>query len=439
MARTSLVGFLFVGAGALLVQQEREKRHWSEDEASVLQRMQYWSPAEEALPSTGKYLLFTTDAGGLNNIRIGWEMTGLVALRTGRTLVLPPKAGMYLLDFGPWNTRIVGDTSNWTRQTAVEDLINLKQLKGVLPTLTAEEFEKEVGMTWAEAKEQSEATPQKDYTVCHFSDWDRFTSKFLYMEGKSPKREGFSCGEWWLRGGPRTEFRQEMTEADWALLRHGFVWHPDAFAIAAKAVHYLGLFQYVAVHARYGDFAEHQAQRSPEDIYDNWKPLIDNATALYISTDRQENFYDGFAERHNIRLVMWPDLFTEATGGALSDVKKQFSPERFYKMTGLVEELICTFARVFVGTDRSSFTGHIERMRIHSDAPVKMRLVHTDGDPFILAHGGHHGPDGVSREIQVPLERIQQSISDWDKREWIVPAVTKGDSFMKSTRPHGLV
>jgi len=385
----------------------------------VLQRMQYWRKPTSELPSTGKYLLFSPDAGGLNNIRIAWEMSGLVALHTGRTLVLPPKARMYLLDFGPWNTGLVGDTSNWTGTTRVEDLIDVTQLKGALPTLTMEEFEAEVGMEWNEARGQAEQAPFKQDSY-QLSDWSLLTGKFVFMDGR--RRDAFKMGQWWLRGGPRDELRREITDADWGLLRHGFVWHQDAFSIAAKAVHHLGLFDYVAIHARYGDFAEHQAQRSPEDIYENWKSLIDNSSALYVATDRQQEF-NGFAERHKVNLVMWPDLFTATTGGVLSGVKQLYTPERFFKLMGPVEELICTYAKVLVGTDRSSFTGHIQRMRIHVDAPVSKPLVHTDGTYGTVSN----------REMQVPLDEIEQSIQRWEQRDWIVPPITQGDHFAKKT------
>jgi hypothetical protein len=412
-----LPALLLARHAAALVIEGPEKRALGYDE--VIQRMRYWSRPTSALPSTGKYLLFTPDAGGLNNIRIGWEMTGLVALHTNRTLVLPPKSRMYLLDFGPWNQELVGDTSNWTHNTRVEDLIDVTQLKGVLPTLTMEEFEAEVGMKWEQARYQAEMTrPQGSHRL---SDWSALTGKFVFMDGQG-NREGFDMGQWWLQGGPRDEVRPEVTEVDWGLLRHGFVWHQDVFSIAAKAVHYLGLFDYMALHARYGDFAEKQAQRTPDEIYENWRPLIANASAMYVATDRQGQF-DGFAKRHGVKLVMWPDLFTAATGGVLSAEKQLYTRERFFKLMGPVEEVICTYAKVFIGTDRSSFTGHIQRMRIHADAPVTKRLSHTDGNPFARS----------SREMQVPLDEIQRSIQQWQQRNWVVPDITKGEHFRKKT------
>merc|ERR1740121_1822398 len=350
------------------------------------------------------------------------ELAGVVARRTNRTLVLPFRQPFYMLDFGPWNKALVGNIRRWNRTTALEELINLEQLKSVLPTLTAEEFQAETGIPWHVARQRSveKNTHGRDPSVCKFEDWESLTHRFLYMDGV--KREPFDCAEWFLRGGPRLELRKDMTDADWALLRHGFVWHRDAFEIAAKVIRYLGLFEYVAVHARYGDFAETQAERSADDIYNNWKVMIDNATATYVATDRQERFLSLIVQR-KVKVIMWPDLFKETTGGLLVETRKRFSEERWYKLIGLVEELICTYSKVFIGTDRSSFTGHIERMRLHADAPVKMHLVHTDGSPYKTGK--------ADRKVRVPLEEIGAQIDAWKQRPWKVAPITSGDKFLE--------
>mmetsp|Transcript_25213 Transcript_25213/g.36971 ORF Transcript_25213/g.36971 Transcript_25213/m.36971 type:complete len:121 (+) Transcript_25213:242-604(+) len=65
----------------------------------------YWSnipsDAEYKSPlydlSKEKYLTFEPDHGGWNNIQINMETVLVVAVPMGRTLVLPPDAGMYLL------------------------------------------------------------------------------------------------------------------------------------------------------------------------------------------------------------------------------------------------------------------------------------------------------------------------------------------------------
>merc|ERR1719428_1707034 len=78
------------------------------------------------------------------------------------------------------------------------------------------------------------------------------------------------------------------------------------------------------------------------------------------------------------RIVTWDDLFSYTTNNVLSDLKEKFTEERWWKLTGPVEEVICTYSKVFVGSPLSTFTGHIQRMRIHAEAPVTSTLMHTD-------------------------------------------------------------
>merc|ERR1719215_1311820 len=97
------------------------------------------------------------------------------------------------------------------------------------------------------------ATQVKDDQICHIPAYQAVNAELLFMPGTG-RREGFSCGDWSELGGPRDVLKDGMKEDDWKLLTHGFVWHPDAFNIASKAVHYLGIFNYGALHARYNDF-----------------------------------------------------------------------------------------------------------------------------------------------------------------------------------------
>jgi len=352
------------------------------NEKTLLKRMQWWSIAGPEMAPTDKYLLFTADGGGLNNIRMGWEMTGLVAQYTGRTLVLPPPAPIYLLDWGDRKTGFLpaGMTSGNTK-TDISNMLNLKQLKTMLPTLTWHEFQQRTGLTWEEAKNQAvKVEPEKVQECEALSDYNSVSSKFLFMSGDGDRREGFSCAEWYLRGGPKPLLAYQVGSRGYALLTHGFMWHEDAFQIAAKVVSYLGLFNYTALHARYNDFeANFGVQPDPQQVIDRMSPWLGSGVKFYIASDEPKKFAG--LNMYSADVVMWPDLLGQATNGLLAKEKERFTEERWFKLTGPVEELICAFSKVFVGSERSSFTGHIQAMRIQAEAPVTSRILNTDDFP----------------------------------------------------------
>jgi len=373
----------------------------------VLSRMQWWSKGGRPKASTDKYLLFTPDSGGLNNIRIGWEMTGLVALHTGRTLVLPPAEPMYLLDYGPRLAPYLPQSmTQENTKTKIEDLIDLNQTKTMLPILTWEQFHHRTGLSWEDVDKQAE---RLDDTI-NFVECDQVAlygavqAKYLMMPGTG-RREGFSCGEWWALGGPKPKLKQLTGDAGLALLTHGFMWHPDAFRIASKAVKFMGLFNYVALHARYNDFQFKESREPADDIFQKLGPFLEPGAVLYIASDEPQKF-EGLG-KHGVKVVLFEDLLSDKGGNVLTHEKAKYDPERWFKLTGLVEELICAYAKMFVGSDKSSFSGHIQRMRKHVRPPVSSLLDHTDM---------HQTPAEINEEIR----KWQSGTS------WRLPG-TKGD------------
>merc|ERR1719326_898291 len=94
--------------------------------------------------------------------------------------------------------------------------------------------------------------------------------------------------------------RQPWQTPTWAfpLLRNHFVWHPDAFDIASKVVDHLGLFSYVSMHIRYGDF---QFQANKENatrtiLNQGWLSLLQQESEQvherYTLEDRESQVHE---------------------------------------------------------------------------------------------------------------------------------------------------
>ena len=109
------------------------------------------------------------DFGGFNNVRMGFEYVVTFALLTGRTLVLPPPVGWYLLDWGP----IARDTGGATGGVSdFFEFFDLADLKRAVPTIsTAEWIERAAGAklapaarwTWARGRRGC-AKPTRSWT-----------------------------------------------------------------------------------------------------------------------------------------------------------------------------------------------------------------------------------------------------------------------------------
>ena len=86
--------------------------------------------------SDEKYLTFTIDRGGWNNVRMSMEIIFVVAAATGRTLVLPPKEPLY---------RLAADKENKQRGFADFYPLNSPEFAKRVKTISMEEFVKREG------------------------------------------------------------------------------------------------------------------------------------------------------------------------------------------------------------------------------------------------------------------------------------------------------
>eukprot|EP00747_Dinoflagellata_sp_TGD_P085763 gnl/TRDRNA2_/TRDRNA2_162995_c0_seq2.p1 gnl/TRDRNA2_/TRDRNA2_162995_c0~~gnl/TRDRNA2_/TRDRNA2_162995_c0_seq2.p1 ORF type:complete len:549 (-),score=94.75 gnl/TRDRNA2_/TRDRNA2_162995_c0_seq2:72-1718(-) len=382
-------------AGTISAAEEDKKAH---DKHRVLARMQYWNfaqsssesfsrggdkPDSEPVDKTERYFLFDPDAGGLNNIRLGWEVAGLIALHSNRTLVLPPPSGFYLID---WNSTVNKQTTS-----KIEDFINLAQLQKGLKVITYDEFARNenpdlISFLPMDVKDQPRLCDFKTYSG---------NERVFYAKHSKDEREApriFGCTEWTHLGEPRMHDSSKQTfwgavagwqpdEHDAALLRNNFVWHQEAFELAAPIIADLGLFQYNALHARYGDLQYQEVKQPAHKIVEQWyapgvnQNLMGENTTLYISSDEKaDSFIEAF-RKQGIR-AKWSKDYFENPNSPIATLLAEKGPQRVNQLKGPVEQLVCTFGRTFVGTRLSTFTGYIHTLRAKADAPQKELLYH---------------------------------------------------------------
>jgi len=433
-----LLPLLRTAAAAALVQAPAAWAGYAVGELSlddVAARMRYWrevAPGAEALrdaKDSRKYLLVEQDGAGMNNKRIGWEMAGLVALHSGRVLVLPPNSVWWMID-------VNGTTSK------TEDFINLEQLRGGLPVLTFQEFARKErqalelpAWTVQDTFEGNQLKDWQDYALGHFkspgkthAEWCELSSyrsdATVIYANHYPEGRFLDCEKWFELGQPQfTEDANpwQVPNSAYSLLRNHFVWHKDVFDLAAPIVQQLGLFGYVALHARFNDFKDFDpaAVQPAEGILSKWAetPMSGGAllqrsgrvgsssllsakrsmarahrvlnrimhwvtpgSVLYVSTDEtDEHFLRAFRQRGID--ARWSHDFFEKADSPIADIIRR-DPVRANKLRGPVEQAVCAFGRLFLGTSKSTFSAYITRMRIYADAPQtglkeETRLFHT--------------------------------------------------------------
>jgi hypothetical protein len=108
---------------------------------------------------------------------------------------------------------------------------------------------------------------------------------------------------------------------------------------------------YSALHVRRGDFQYKECLIPAEEWYETTKKLWHPKEILYISTDETDKtFFEPLAKYHELRYL---ENYTEKAN--LSNLDNHFM--------GMVESIVASRGRLFVGTWHSTFTGYIMRLR----------------------------------------------------------------------------
>mmetsp|Transcript_26528 Transcript_26528/g.56440 ORF Transcript_26528/g.56440 Transcript_26528/m.56440 type:complete len:432 (-) Transcript_26528:538-1833(-) len=124
---------------------------------------------------------------------------------------------------------------------------------------------------------------------------------------------------------------------------------------------------YFAMHVRRGDFQWPKMRISAEEWYENTRPWLKEGELLYIATDEtNRTWFEPLMKHYRVSFL---DDYSELAG--LSDLDPNY--------VGMIDQVVASRSKVFVGTYFSSFSAFIGRMRgYHGVSGKKMYYSHPD-------------------------------------------------------------
>lgn len=331
----------------------------------------------------GKYLTFEPDNGGWNNIRMSFEFFVLLAAWTGRTLVIPPKCGMYRLDRPEWGMTV----------TSFDELYNLDDLRKVMRVISMEEFLDTESSRLGVTKDQID---WKDVKNISCGDWSSKTTRgektlFGKLREKSVNlpqadpRHHFpfswvtadekSTNSWLLHG-----LMEDHDGKNWRYLYaavHHFYnasrfTHPDVekltremnkfkkfhlhyteefYYVATRIIRELGLGKYSSLHVRRGEFQYTETRIEENQLVANTRGFLEEGEKIYIASDEETSWFKIMASHHELH------TFQKFQNTLLSDLNINS------KAFGMIEQMVASMGNTFVGTPISTFSHHIFEFR----------------------------------------------------------------------------
>ena len=370
-----------------------------------------------------KYITMEIDFGGFNNVRQGIEVVLGAALLTGRTLVLPPARGWYLINWGP-KKRDQSGSDNSGATSSISDFFDVNDLKKYIDVITTEEFfnrERQRFGIPARFTAQNIAhgnSPDlqpfdkwwraQNKHVAVMAEWNPMASVIMWPSKAAVKASNAlgrlpQNGQAFLAGRREQEYTRAQKEADvllfpmdytkgwrflgqiasWALFaqqaqdkvfkgffRDGVHYVPEVYEVAAQIVAKLGGFgAFSSAHVRRNDLQYKEVFISGDKTAQHVTNLLKPGESLYIATDElAPGFFKALSQGRKV--YRWHDFVKP---------KGLIEPRAVsYRIGGLIEQVICAAGRVFIGTPQSTFTGFIPRLRGYMDAADKNTYFHTE-------------------------------------------------------------
>lgn len=349
-----------------------QKSSAAEKAIAVADLMQYWKrgaqKAKDANLSVqldrARYMTFETDGGGFNNIRMAFEYFVDVARQSGRTLVLPPREGWYLLDWGSpkrgeWLPP--GTSSSYVEYWDIEDL------RKHIPVITADEFYDRESAHWG-LPEYMQPSHQHEGHVVNTPDISKY-KRWLYDNsmvaencGHGPNLAKTSAPLLHFPYNDRGPQKKQYRFFNCVHPRHQDILHyePRLYGLASGPVASMGFGNFSAVHLRRNEFQYEKAPDHPNAaLIQKLQNMLDvPGEPLYIATDEADHhLVDAYREA---LLPLGHTVFSLVDFLPKLADWKQFKSHRD---SGMVEMIICAGARKFMGVRDSTYTGGIQALR----------------------------------------------------------------------------
>ena len=336
-----------------------------------------------------KYVTFEPDHGGWNNIRMAMEVVLVYAYATGRTLVMPPRQGMYLLNKGDAKDNKLHFT----------DFFYLNRLREKLKIIEMEDFLKIAQSGNFPEKPESTSLANRNLwnyleQISHLPKLEPFKKCLIFqkkpdmaiddhsveeienMKRFCGKREPIHYSEEaqnaqviHFKAGPDSyrvlshfytleHFMDPILDnAVKRFVRNYIHYRDEVFCAAGRIIAAMELLAgskgYTAFHIRRGDLQFKEVKIPAAQIIDNIKDVSPPTDIVYVATDERDPAYRQVIKDYYKGNAWFLDDFIEKVG------INKLNPNYI----GMIEQIICSRSSLFIGTWFSTFTGYITRMR----------------------------------------------------------------------------
>jgi hypothetical protein len=394
--------------------------YWNEETDCYVSPLQSFHGLNATLENK-KFVVFQPDLGGWNNIRMALEVVILFAKVTGRILVFPPQAVLYLLI----KNKKWGDN-----KSTMEDYFDFDRLRegNSLDTMEMKDFLTMV----AKPGLLSAPLPDNNIDLIKKPLWDyleKASYSRLWAPGKSfigfnisrdeydPKKSPESyIGDFsstskdriieFSLGGKRdlqaynTSFHSHRSiffagYEENRLLTHFYSYlffasasedrlakrfmrdrlryHDEIFCVGSRIIERLLELEgspielsepmFIAFHIRRGDFQQKHTRLPAERIVELTNHLVPDRKdrIAYIATDEgNRSFFEPFAREYK-KIYFLNDI---SANSGIEEVNANY--------IGMIEQVVCAAAHTFIGTPLSTFTAYITRMRGYMNRTVPL-------------------------------------------------------------------